>query len=57
MKHSLTVAAAVSAALVAVAATAVSWALLRRRELRRHARLELRPLESWENEGGALASR
>jgi hypothetical protein len=59
MKHSLPVAATVSAALVAVAATAVSWVLLRRRERRRfrQARAALQPLESWENEGGALTAR
>ena len=59
MNHSLSVAAAVSAALLALAATAVSWALLRRRErLRIHrARAAVKPLESWENEGGALDSR
>jgi hypothetical protein len=47
----------VTAAAVAVATTAVSWAV--RRWLDRHSRSApaRRSLESWENEGGATAPR
>ena len=59
MKPSPLLAIALAATLVAIATTGASWAV--RRLLKRHrtqrARAVLKPLESWENEGGALASR
>lgn len=58
MRPSPVLAIALAATLAAIATTAASWAaarLLERRRTRR-ARAALQPLESWENEGGALAS-
>jgi hypothetical protein len=59
MKPSPLLAIALAATLVAIATTGASWAVRRLLERRRAARshLPLQPLESWENEGGALASR
>ena len=59
MKPSPLLAIALAATLVAIATTGASWAVARLLERRRIQRpsVSLKPLESWENEGGALASR
>lgn len=59
MKPSPLLAIALATTLVAIATTGASWAVARLLERRRtqRARTVLKPLESWENEGGALASR
>jgi hypothetical protein len=45
----------VTAALVAAATTAASWAVTRWLDTRRSLAPPRKPLETWENEGGALA--
>lgn len=59
MKTSPLLAIALATTVVAITTTGASWAVRRLLERRRVARshVALQPLESWENEGGALAPR